>query len=458
MQDRILRNFRKVVTHQFISDVARKVKFNQRSTAQINGFDFASMLIMQIGSGRELNYSNLNATLSKINSKINISNQALSEYFYKKASVALVKSIYEKVFLFQKEMLMQKYNDNLNEKILNFFGRVLIEDSTICILNEQLQGEYRGAGGASSKSSLKIDVIQELKSAAIIKLAIYQGNVPDASLVSSILEELLPNDLVLRDLGYFKIEEFKNISDKNAYFISRFRSDIEVYLNTKNSSPIDLGKYLKKTYDDYPTQLVDFVVYLGRAKQEARIIAYKVPPEISNERRRKANENARRKGRTPSENHLNLCDYVILITNISKNAISGEVIGTIYRIRWTIELVFKTWKSELNLQVNLKGHKVTRIECFVYGTLIICLLTTLILGWLKKVIDPLEKEVSLNKLSKWLMNKQGYIRLFWGKISKLEEEIQKDLRKVKTQKRKRKTTLERVFFSEGYSEKYAVNF
>jgi Transposase DDE domain len=452
MKDAILRNFRKVVTSQFISEKAQKNKFNQRSTGHVRGIDFMQMLIMQAGSGREMNYSNLNATLTGISSSINISNQALSKYFYKKSSVDFVKSIYEKVFLFQKESLLRNYNKEIDQNTLNLFKRILIEDSTICVLNEKLETEYKGTGGSASKSSLKIDVIHELKTSAIVKLSISSGNIPDVCFANSILKELEDNDLILRDLGYFKLGEMDQLDKKNAFYISRYKNGIKVFLK-ENSEPIDLGRFLAKTYSKFPNEIIDMVVLLGEEKLKTRLIAYKVPAEISNERRRKAKKKARTE---LSEGRLNLYDYVILITNIPSNRVKSEVIGTIYRIRWTIELIFKTWKSQLNLQLNLKGYKITRIECFIYATLIICLLTTLIHGWLKKAISSIE--ISLDKLSKLLMNRSGYYRLLWGRLSSLKNEIYDNMRRVKTQKRKRKTTLERVIYSEPYSEKYIKCF
>src|SRR5258708_17432599 len=145
---------------------------------------------------------------------------------------------------------------------------------------------------------------------------------------------------------------------KNAYFISRFRCDVTVYLNREAVDPSDLGRYLDKISKKFPTQIVDITVYLGKTKQKLRLIAYKVPPEIANERRRKARRVAACHNGGISEGRLKLCDYVILITNIPEEIVQAGMIGTIYRIRWTIELLFKTWKSQLNLQMSLtKGHK-----------------------------------------------------------------------------------------------------
>src|SRR5690242_12742911 len=114
MQDAILRNFRKVVTPEFISESARKANFNRRVTSRISGANFIQMLIMQINSGREVNFSNLRSTLSVINHRVCVSNQALAEYFYKDSSVIFIKSIYEKVFSFQKELLLTQYRTTID--------------------------------------------------------------------------------------------------------------------------------------------------------------------------------------------------------------------------------------------------------------------------------------------------------------------------------------------------------
>jgi len=458
MQETILRNFRKVVTPEFISESARKANFNRRVTSKISGVNFVHMLIMQINSSREINYSNLNSTLYRINRHVCISNQALSEYFYRESSVIFIKSIYEKVFSFQKEILCTQSSSTIDQTTLNLFNRIFIEDSTFCTLHKSLVSKYKGNGGVKN-SGLKIDLVHELKSGAIAKLSVTPGNISDTHLGGLILEELCCNDLILRDLGYFNLNDMYKIDNYGAFFISRYKYKVNVYLNKNDSDPIDVGRYLDKQCRDFSTSIIDIPIFLGEIKQSVRLIAYKTPPEVANERRRKAQYVARDKGRRSiSEGQLNLCDYVILITNIPVTKIPAEIIGTIYRIRWSIELIFKTWKSQLKLQVNLRGYKATRIECLVYATLITCLLTTLVYGWLNKINGFGEREISLDKLTKWLLNKQGYCRLVWGNPSKLEREIQVGLKTIRTQKRKRKTTLERVITMEAYSEKYVANF
>lgn len=454
----ILRNLTKIVTPKLISRLASKVKFNVRSTGQLTGLDFLRMLITQASSGREMTYSGLNTALSAIRSGIKLSNQALSKYFYKQSSVDFIRSVYEKVFLYQREKLLQDITKDRSE-VLDCFNRILIQDSTFCTLNEKLSTKYKGSGGSASSSSLKIDVIHELKTATLLRTKISEGKYSDMHSSALIMDEVEEGDLVLRDLGYSKIDVFIQLMSRKVCFISRLHSCVKVYLNSEDKDSVDLGNYLKKKCKDL--SIIDKQVYIGKQKAKVRLIAYKVPEDVASERRRKARRKGACQGWSPTQNHLNLCDYVILVTNIPEEMISGAAIGTIYRLRWNIELLFKTWKSQLNLQINvLKGHKQARIECFVYTILLLGLLTTLVHGWMKRTgLDGLGKEISLAKLTQWLVSTGSYMKLLWGSISKLIESIENDLRNIRKQKRRRKTTLERVVFLEPYEEKFmTTNF
>ena len=102
MRHNILKDLRKVVTEESITKLAFKHKFCQRSTSQIHGIDFLKMLIHQMSSGIKITYNSLNASLRCINAKICISNQAISKYLCRVSSANFLRSIYEKVFHFQK--------------------------------------------------------------------------------------------------------------------------------------------------------------------------------------------------------------------------------------------------------------------------------------------------------------------------------------------------------------------
>jgi hypothetical protein len=69
------------------------------------------------------------------------------------------------------------------------------------------------------------------------------------------------------------------------------------------------------------------------------LIAYRVPQELSDKRRREANKEAQRKGQAPKAKTLNRLDFTFFLTNVPKEIWQAEVIGTIYTVRWQIELI-----------------------------------------------------------------------------------------------------------------------
>ena len=83
---------------------------------------------------------------------------------------------------------------------------------------------------------------------------------------------------------------------------------------------------------------------------KSRLIAYRLPEEVRKDRvRRKKLEYKRRYGKIPPKKLLKSLQYSIYITNIPKEKVSAKMIGTLYRIRWQIELIFKEFKSLMKI-------------------------------------------------------------------------------------------------------------
>lgn len=452
MRHAILKDLREVVTKESISQLSFKHRFSQRSTSQIHGIDFLKMLILQASSGVKITYNALNASLRCVNPKICISNQAIAKYLCRTSSAHFVRSIYEKIFQFQKSTVLFPMLSKEQCALFEKFGQILIEDSTYCSLNERLLPAYKGCGGTGSKAGLKINVIQDFKSSFIKDLSILQGNFPDSKDTDRILNIALKGDLILRDLGYSNLDSFSLFTERGIYFISRYHSSICICENATEKQALDLGGFLAKKMRNI--RVLDMELYFGEKKHKYRLIAYRVPENVSNQRRRKTKRKAQCHGRTASKALLNLCDYVIMITNTPETMVHAEFIGTIYRIRWSIELLFKSWKSHLNLQANLvEGRNRSRIECCLYAILIVGLLSLLLKGWLESITLP-NKKMSLAKTTQWLAFIRGGYKLLFDSIHRLQEELKICVTMICHQARSRKTTLERVASEESYPFQY----
>ena len=124
----------------------------------------------------------------------------------------------------------------------------------------------------------------------------------------------------------------------------------------------DLCKVLRKggSLDDW--------VRLGTKEQfKCRLIAIPLPDQVANERRRKAREDRHSKA-SHSKKYMELLGYNIFITNVDEGIWSVKQIAEAYRCRWYIEILFKGWKSHLNLMVNIPDRYMNkqRIEMFFY--------------------------------------------------------------------------------------------
>jgi len=116
---------------------------------------------------------------------------------------------------------------------------------------------------------------------------------------------------------------------------------------------------------------------VGQPRLPCRLLAYRLPVELVEQRRRTAYETARKKGRTPTKAYLDWLQYGWYITNVRAVVWTAAVVATVYRIRWQVELLVKQWKSLLHIHV-LKGTRPERIQCLLYGRLVTI---TLLMRW-----------------------------------------------------------------------------
>lgn len=390
--------------------------------------------------------------LRGINPKADMSPQAFSERLNSENAVKYLKE----VLCLSLQANLRLAKEKLPHDLLTPFNRVFLEDSTVICLNEKLADRFKGSGGSASKAALKINFIYDCKGDAIHELSVSGGAIPDQSRAGNIVDLLQKADLVIRDLGYFSKQSLADIAAKEAFFLNRLLKGVGVYLSPCLSAPaIDLADYLDKEFAHQNT--IDLDVYLGQQKVPCRLIAYRAPEDVVNYRIRKANASAKKKGRQLSDDHKKWLRFSFFVTNVSREVLSPEVIGTIYRLRWQIELTFKSWKSLCHIHV-LKGERSQRIECFVYGRLIAIVLITILYGFASWYAErELQLEATLHKVVEWLKRKQRLSKaILSGALDILMKELVEDLPKMLCkQKRKRKTTLELIKNQVSYEDSFS---
>lgn len=448
--DQIMSAFEEIFNEEICNQLAIHHRFVQRTSSRLKGHEFVKALILPRQGLHEESLGLLVKQLRKFNPEANISSQALAKRTNCQASSSLMKAVFVRILQKSRQKVMATFSNM--EATLSPFPKVLIEDSTVIRLHEKLQNRFKGTnrGGTAGRAQLKIDLIHEVKHDQIIEASIHSGNKPDQGLSSKILDHVRPGDLVIRDLGYYSLVVFQKIIEKGGYFLSRLKASSKVF--NEDMELLDLGKYFHKHHRFSNT--IEMKIYLGEAKVECRLVAYRQSKEVTDKRLRSLHKNARSKGETLSRARKTLAQFSIFITNVPEELLEPKLIGTIYRLRWEIELIFKRWKSLLKMHI-LTGINPHRIECLIWARLCSVFLLSIIQSTFWRYShDMCDKELSITKLMRYLINDNClFTAVVHCELEKMFETMLKDLSRILCKdKRRRRTMRERVSLKEGFYE------
>lgn len=449
-------HIKKLFNKEELDLLAKETGFVQRSTSKIEGSDLVELMTTEMLYEPRISYEGLCERLSKINSKANISTQALEQRINSEGAVNYLYAVLKQaVEVNLKPMLDEVSSKQMDSELLTPFARVFIEDSTQGSLHEKLASEFKGSGGSASPAAIKIDLVYEYKQNAIHELLISKGTKPDQASAWNFLDKIQKTDLLIRDLGYFELSSIEQIFDLKAFLLSRLLKSVDVYLNKDDEKPLNLPKYLNENYKN--DNVIDIDIYLGKKERLfCRLIVYRAPQETVRIRRYQARQNASKKGRRVSQDYLDWLEFSFFVTNVPRHIWSASVIGTIYRLRWQIELIFKQWKSLLSIDV-LKGMNPLRIKCIIYGRLIAVVAITCCCAVARTIAQcKSQREISFTKVIQWLLRKGRLTDAIWkGNLFQLLLQLIDDIGRLCKQKRKRKTTAqlieEQIDYMDGFT-------
>lgn len=291
--------------------------------------------------------------------------------------------------------------------VLQQFKNVYICDSTSISLPDKLAQLFKGLGGNNSKAAVKIQAMYNLLQKRFKSLEIWQATGNDSKYTANIVQKLCKMDLVIFDLGYFSARAFKEITSKGAYFLSRVKTNTKFYVDSIKRR----GRYTKVNIVEILKNskgVVDQWIYIGGNKNtrtKVRLVAVRLPENIINERRRKAHKKAKSSGKMLTEAELELLSWNIIITDVPETMLSVETICELYRIRWQVELIFKSWKSQFEIdEMNNVGKDY--FECILYGKLIVITLITALYAYIAdEVFRGKQRIVSMQRFIKNLREK-----------------------------------------------------
>jgi hypothetical protein len=321
-----------VVFGMALDDLARSTGCVQRER-KFSGVSLLRMLVltvMQKPTAKDRDYRSMAAKLG-----IQVTEEAIGQRFTSRLIAFLEESL--------KHVLVQTLRmTRVTTTLLQKFTDVRIGDSTTLLLPDEFAEQFPGCGGtgAACKAALKVQVLWSLVTGELLRFLLEPGRASDNR--SAIADEPRPaGSLSIFDLGYFRLERFRQVGEASAYWISRFQHGTKVFDPAGNL--LDLLPFLREHGE---RGLVDLHAILGETERLAcRLIAVRVPPEVAARRRQKIREKARDHGREPSQEYLDFQEWTIFITNCSPELLTWKEVVVLYRARWQIELLFKLWKS-----------------------------------------------------------------------------------------------------------------
>jgi len=252
---------------------------------------------------------------------------------------------------------------------LGSFSRVLVQDSTVEKLPKHLARCFPGGGNqhGGDYANLKIQWICDLKNSAVEQVSLSGFTRNDQAAAPDILEVARPGDLVLRDLGYLVSGVLARMVDRGIFFLTRHRHCVNFH-DPRTGQPFDLLARLRTS------RALDLTLLLGPERVPVRLVALPVPEEVANLRRHRAKTSAQRRHRSPpGKDHFCLMSWNLFLTNVPASLWPPKAMVAVYRLRWRIEIVFKTWKSHLGLR-HLNCRTAALLELSVLTKLLFCAL------------------------------------------------------------------------------------
>jgi hypothetical protein len=256
--------------------------------------------------------------------------------------------------------------------VLEQFDAVHITDATVLSLPTKLAAHHKGLGGTNAASAMKIQASYDIKSKRFTKTAIRENATEnDASYMAEWVKCVNRNELSIADLGYYSVSHFKTLAEKGAYFMSKIKSNTILY--DEHGEIIDMVRLLKK--NGFLDRNVIIKGDAGKTVLTVRFCGVKLPSKEYAERIRKANKAAKASSKTLTKEELERLKWILIITNVSDAMMNCQAVCEVYRIRWQIEIIFKSWKSYFSIDemTNVGKHY---LDCMLYGKLVIITILT----------------------------------------------------------------------------------
>ncbi|MGW5951703.1 IS4 family transposase [Bacillus mycoides] len=412
-----------------LEQLAREIGFVQRKSK----YRAQDLVALCVWLGENIANTSLTQLCSRLeaNTGISMSPEGLNQRFNSRAVQFLQQLL--------AHLLHQQFcaSSKIPTLYTKYFRRIRILDSTHFQIPDKFTSTYQGSGGSGQSAGVKIQLEYDLLSGQFLHVHVGSGKHNDKTYTSTCLTSLQPNDVCIRDLGYFDLKDLHTISECNAYFISRLKLNTRIYQKNKEPEYFQNGT-IKKQSEYIQLDMEQFIdqlqsgetyeipeIYIGMyQKLPARLIMYKLTETQMKRRQKDLASKEHKKQITYKERSKRLSAINFYVTNIPLEYLPKEQVYDFYSLRWQIELIFKTWKTFFRIH-KCSSVKLDRLECHLYGQLISILLCSSTMFQMRQLL-LIKKKRELSEYKATYIIKD-YFLLIYQSLQKDTQELTKIL-------------------------------
>jgi Transposase DDE domain len=295
-----------------------------------------------------------------------------------------------------KKALLHRTAKDFASTLFTCFEKVLLQDSSTLHLPDVLASIFPGNHSrGKQKAVARIQSIFNIKAMQFLSFSLDASTQNDQGASKAILPLVSKGDLVIRDLGYFSLAVFEQLIESKVHILSRLRYGL--CITSRQGKSIELRDLLRQKHG------VDRWVYIGSDKKVlVRLVMIPMPAAQAAERIRKAKQD-RDARLNHSTQYYQWLTYSVFITTVDEDVWQSKQVAQAYKVRWQIEIIFKSWKTGFKLQQILHegctNEYRVRVSIFLL-LMYICLFMQKIYIRYKKAIERKnEKQLSILKLT-----------------------------------------------------------
>jgi len=252
--------------------------------------------------------------------------------------------------------------------LLQRFAGVYIEDGSTIRLPDGLEHYWRGCRGGNgeangTKAGVKLTMRLELSEGTLSGPLLQDGRRHEST---SLLQHLPlgKGALWIADMGYFALIRLVQMSQAGAYFLMPLKDGVVTWLADQR---VDVLKLLSSHGQE---EEQEYAIILGASKQvPCRLFARRASEAQIKRRHDMQDEYARKHGTHVTQRQRDWATWTLVISNVPASLLSLAEAFVLLRVRWQIELVWKLWKMQGQVD-EWQTQNLARILCEVYAKLL----------------------------------------------------------------------------------------